>query len=48
MNSQLPDLAISNEQMRSLILDYLSSNEVGQLNDLHRTIANLAVERGFH
>lgn len=29
MNSQLPDLAISNEQMRSLVLDYLSSSEVG-------------------
>jgi hypothetical protein len=48
MNSQLPDLTISNEQMRSLVLEYLSSNEVGQMNDLRRTIANLAVDRGFH
>lgn len=54
MNSQLPDLTISNEQMRSLVLEHLASIEVGpngqvgQLNDLNRAIANLAVKRGFH
>jgi hypothetical protein len=48
MNSQRPDLAISNEPMRSLVLDYLSSNDTGQLNDLRRSIANLAVARAFH
>ena len=48
MNSQFPNLTISNEQGRSLVLDYLSSNEVGQKNDLHRTFANLAVERSIH
>jgi len=48
MDPQLPDLAITSEQMRSVVLDYLSKNEDGQLNDLHTEIANLAVERGFH
>ena len=48
MDRELPPLAISNEQMRSLVLEYLASNESGQLNDLYRAIANLAVERGFH
>ena len=45
---ELPDLAITSEQMRSVVLDYLSKNEAGQLNDLRTEIAKLAVERGFH
>jgi hypothetical protein len=48
MDSQLPPLKISTEQMRSLVLEYLSKNDTGQANDLHRRIANLAVEWGFH
>jgi hypothetical protein len=48
MDSQLPDLAIDSEQLRTLVLDYLSSNKSGQLNDLYHAIANRAVERGFH
>ena len=48
MASELPKLKVSNEQMRTLVLEHLASNEVGQLNDLYRSIANLAVDRGFH
>ena len=43
MTSQLPDLAASSERMRSLVLDYPSSNQVGQMNDLRGAIADLAV-----
>lgn len=48
MESPLPDLNISYDQLRSLILEYLSTIDQGQLNDLLTKVANLAVKRGFY
>src|SRR5258708_4773670 len=48
MYTWLHDLEISNEEIRSLNLEYLATTPSGKLNDLHRSIADLAVARGFH
>jgi len=50
MAVRLPDLRMSSEAMRSLVLEHLSRNIDGphQFNDLYSSIANLAVEHGFH
>src|SRR5689334_908817 len=46
MSEQLADLPVSYEELRSLLIDWLSHVSGGQLNDLRTAIANLALDRG--
>jgi hypothetical protein len=46
MSDQLANLPLSYEELRSLVIDWLSNIDGGQLNDLRTSIANLAIERG--
>ena len=45
MSDQLADLSLSYEELRSLVIEWLSTADGGQLNDLRTSIAALIVER---